>query len=201
MLERLGDVPGAPLGRSAYHGDVARETARLAGLVWKLERSQFFTESDDDPAWQAFRAGDWNGSLRHFEDERPDIRAEVEMYARQGSELRRLRVVEEPVSAYLQWEMHAFKVLADCGVPIRVLDAARVRPWEAVGPLPEVLLLEHQALYEVQYDGRWAACGARRIDDRQVIEEAGRDMVALWDRAEPLSDYFARAIAPLASPA
>jgi hypothetical protein len=44
------------------------------------------------------------------------------------------------------------------------------------------------------------AYGARRIDDPQVIAEAGREVAELYTAAEPLLDYFVREIAPLPAP-
>ncbi len=114
----------------------------------------------------------------------------------QGSELRRLRIVERPVSPYLLWEMQWFKVLAEDGTSIRVLDASRISHLEHAGPLPEVVVDEH-ALYHVSYDEDWKAAGARRIDDRDVIRQAAEELTSLWESAEPLARYFPREIAPL----
>lgn len=200
MLERLRKVPGETLDRASYHEQMREETERVTGVVWKLERSQFFHESDDDPAWQTYLAGDWDRSIEIFEAERPDVRAEAQKYTRQGSELRRLRVVEHPISPYLQWEMHSFHVLVQCGMPIRVIDANLVRDREQAEPLPEVIVVGSQVLFEVRYDDTWAARGARRIDDPDVIAQVGGELAALWRQGEPLVDYFAREIAPLPPP-
>lgn len=105
MLDRVRETHGTRLDRSAYHGQMRVETERVNGTAWKLERSQFFTEAADDPAWQAFKSGDWSKSVDIFEDERESLAAEAAKYARQGSTFCRLRVVEPPVSAYVQWEM------------------------------------------------------------------------------------------------
>jgi hypothetical protein len=140
------------------NGSSSEESDHLTGPIWKLERSQYFHEPDDDPSWQAFNAGDWPKALTVFESERADARAETAKYARQGSELRRLRIVERPVTPYLLWEMQWFNILAEEGTAIRVLDAEQVRDLEHDAPLPEVVVDEH-ALYHVSYD-----------------EESGRDM-------------------------
>lgn len=152
MLEHIRQVPGEVLDRATYHAQMARETARLTGITWKLERRQSFTESADDPAWQAFLAGDWEKSLAIFDGERADVSAEAKKYDRQGSELRRLRIVESPVTPYLQWEMQSFRVLHECGLPIRVLDGHQVKHLEREHPLPELVVVGHQALFEVRYD-------------------------------------------------
>lgn len=176
------------------------ETERVTGVAWKLERSQFFTEAADDPAWQAFVSGDWLKSIAILESERPDIQAEAARYERQSTEFRRLRIVERPVSAYVQWELQSLKIFDECGMPIRVLDAGDIRDYERDRPVPELVIVGQQALFDVQYDDRWAACGARRIDDRDVMRQAAADLARLWDKAEPLAEYFNREIAPLPPP-
>lgn len=200
MLEHIRQVRGEVLDRATYHAQMATETAHLAGITWKLERQQFFTESEDDPAWQAFVAGAWEASLAVFDGERAGVRSEAEKYTRQGSELRRLRIVESPVTPYVQWEMHSFKVLHECGLPIRVLDAHEVKRFEGEFPLPELVVVGHQALFEVRYDEHWAARGARRIEDRAVLDAATAEIAELWEQAERLDAYFQREIAPLPPP-
>jgi hypothetical protein len=196
MLERIRELPGKTLDAASYHALRREETEHLTGPIWKLERSQYFHEPDDDPSWQAFIAGDWSRVLTVFERERADARAETEKYARQGSELRRLRIVERPVSRYLLWETQWFKILVEEGTSIRVLGAQQVRDLERHGPLPEIVVDEH-ALYHVRYDEDWRACGARRIDDPDIVRQTTREIAELWERSEPFMNYFAREVAPL----
>lgn len=110
-------------------------------------------------------------------------------------------MVEHPISAYVQWEMHSLKIIDETGMPVRVLAADAIRDLERVNPLPEVVIVGSRVLYEVCYDDTWAACGARRIDDPAVIGQAVAEIAELWRKAEPLSAYFEREIAPLPPPA
>ena len=98
MLDRIRDIRGEVLDRAFYHALRSEETDQLTRPIWKLERSQHFHEPDDDPSWQAFLSGDWVRVRAVFESERGEARAEAQKYARQGSEVRRLRIVEHPVS-------------------------------------------------------------------------------------------------------
>src|SRR5262249_18433696 len=151
MLSRIHKIAGKTLDVAAYHAIRRGETHHLTRPIWKLERSQYFHEPDDDPSWQAFVADDWHRVLAVFESERAGAAAEVENYRRQGTELRRLRIVERPVSRYLLWEMQWFRILAEEGTAIRVLDAEHVRAVERDGVLPEIVVDEH-ALYHIRYD-------------------------------------------------
>jgi hypothetical protein len=196
MLDRIRDIRGEVLDRVSYHALRSEETDQLTRPIWKLERSQYFHEPDEDPSWQAFLSGDWVRVRAVFESERDEARAEAQKYARQGSEVRRLRIVEHPVSPYLLWEMQWFKILVEEGSPIRVLAAEEVRDLERNAPLPEVVVDEH-ALYHVSYDRDWRACGARRINEPEVMEQATARIAGLWELAESFWPYFHREIAPL----
>lgn len=200
MLDQIRQAPGDLLDRPSYHDRMRVETARMNGTGWKLERSQVFTEVPDDPAWAAFAAGDWFKSIEIFESERPGIQDEAAKYEKQGSEFRRLRIVERPVSAYLQWELQSLRIVDECGMPIRVVDASSIRDLEAKEPLPELVILGDRILFEVRYDKQWKACGAKLITDPGLIKAAADEIAGLWASAEPLSAYFAREIAVLSPP-
>lgn len=199
MLSDIKDVPGEALDRPSYHADAAEQKKRLDGPIWKLERAQAFSEPHD-PAWVAFMAGDWVGVHTVFEEDRPAVRSEAAEYAAQGSELRRLRIVERPVTPYLQWEMHFFRILEHEGFPIRTLEATSVHHLERARPLPEVVAYD-RVLYDVSYDDAWRPCGARRIDDIDVVRAVREEIAGLWAKAEPLGTYFEREIASLPAPA
>jgi hypothetical protein len=197
MLDLITDVPGPELDLASYSD--AFDEAYKQIVFWKLERRQTFREPGM-PSWEAFAAGDWGRALELNERERDTVRAKVAEDERLGVVSRRLRVVEHPVVPYLQWEMQYFRLLAEAGEDLRVIDASSVRHLETDRPLPEIVILGDRALFEVLYDAEGAAYGARRIDDPQVIVEAGREVADLYSAAEPLLDYFAREIAPLPAP-
>lgn len=198
IIRQISEIPGEPHDVASYHAMRQQETRRLTQPIWKLERSQYFLEPDDDPSWQAYLRRDWNLVRAIFEGERSSARAEAQQYKEQGVALRRLRIVQRPISDYLLWEMQWFEILAQEGIEIRTLQADRVSALENERPLPEILVDEH-AFYHVQYDDSWKACGARRIGDPNIIRMATREIAALWELAEPFSHYFSREIAPRVS--
>lgn len=199
MLERLRGVSGDTLDHAAYHEDFTKESDGLSGVVWKLERAQTFRESGD-AGWEAFGSGHWDRPLGILDAEREAIRADAQRNAERGLEIRRVRVVESPVSPYPQWEMHALRMLAEEGFGLRVLDASRVGELERVQQLPEIVVIGDRVLYEVRYDAQWTPIGARRIHDPDVIQEARREVADLYDAGEPLIEFFRREISPLPVP-
>ncbi|WP_052746018.1 DUF6879 family protein [Allosalinactinospora lopnorensis] len=148
MLERIAEAPGSELERSAYHEDFAAEFATLTGVLWKLERGQTYREPGD-ASWEAFIAGDWQRSLVLNDQEREGARSEARSLREQGVEIRRLRIVEKPVTPYVQWEMQFFRILAEEGFPLRIVEADQVAEYERDRPLPDLVLLGDQVLYHV----------------------------------------------------
>jgi len=197
MLDRIIDVPGPEMDLASYSD--AFDEAYKQIVFWKLERRQTFREPGI-PSWEAFAAGDWDRALELNARERDTVRAKVAEDKSLEVESRRLRVVEHPVTPYLQWEMQYFRLLAEAGEDLRVIDAPSVRRLEADRLLPEIVILGHRVLFEVLYDAEGTAYGARRIEDPQVIASACREVSDLYAAAEPLLDYFTREIAPLPAP-
>lgn len=200
MLDRIREIPGDRLDHANYHAHLNHEMGNLRGVFWKLERSQVFREPRD-PSWRAFMAGDWQGALELLEKDRAATHVEALKNAVQGLEIRRVRVVELPIAPYVQWELHALKLLADEGFGLAVLTADQVASLETRAQLPEVVVVGDEVLYEVQYEPDWTPCGARRITAPEVIRAAASEVKVLYERGEPFLDFFDREITPLSAPA
>ncbi|MDA0565542.1 hypothetical protein LG943_14630 [Streptomonospora sp. S1-112] len=198
MLDRLRDRPAAALDLDTYLADYRREYAG-GGVTWKLDRLQTLRKPGD-PSWEAFAAGDWARARELTEKDRPRADAMAAKGGEAGTETRRIRVVEHPVSPYLQWEMQFLRMLAEAGQQIRVVAAAQVGRWEHERILPEVVAVADRALYLVRHDSSGKAFGAWRIGDRDVISSSLIELDALFRAGEPLLEYFHREIAPLPPP-
>ncbi|MBV2363433.1 DUF6879 family protein [Streptomonospora nanhaiensis] len=201
MLDAIRGAEGRTMDRPAYHADAAalRANPDITGDVWKLERSQVFYEAGD-PAWEAFLAGDWHRALEIFESERPALHTRIETYTRQGLRLRRLRIVEHPLTPYLRWEMQSHRIFVECGYEIGVLEAEAVRDHERRSPLPELMVYGRQVIYQVRYDDRWAPAGAKRIDDPVLANWAADFISGLYARSQPFSEFFHREVGTAAPP-
>lgn len=200
MLDQIARLRGEVLDHAAYHRDFARQIDDLRGTIWKLERSQVFRELDD-PSWQAFSSGDWRRSLELLEEDRKAIRTEADGNRRQGLVIKRVRVVERPLSPYVQWELHALRMLAEEGFELSVVPAEDLSDLEIQGQLPEVVVVGMRVLYEVRYRPDWTPCGARRIKTPDVIRTAASEISRLHRKGEPLLRFFEREVAPLPAPA
>jgi hypothetical protein len=200
MLEAVPDLPARDLDLESYLRDYWHEYDRIEDVFWKLERAQTFRE-DGDPSWEAFARGSWFRALELNEADRTTAEEMAEKDRDLGIRTRRIRVVEWPISPYVQWEMHFFRLLAEAGQELRVITPEALRPFERRRPVPEIVILGERVVYEVIYDASGAARGARRIDAPDVIAACRFEMADLFDRAEPLLSFFDREIAPLPAPA
>jgi hypothetical protein len=166
---------------------------------WKLERRQYFDEAGD-PGFDAFRRGAWEEALRFAEAQEPALREAAARDRDRGSVFRRVRVVEEPLSPYVQWELHVLRVRARAGSPIRVLTAENVRERESDAPLPELVVLGGRVLYQVLYTDNGVPDGAMRFVDPLVVQEWERCIASLFDAGEELESYVKRYVAHLPVP-
>jgi hypothetical protein len=196
----LPDQGGQRLARPEYKRDFReRRSAPPHGESWKLERLQHFEEVDDESR-EALREGDWPKVLRLFEAERGTLLATAREESARGSVFRRVRVVEEPLTPYVQYELHWLRLNAECGHHIRVLPAAAVAASEADGLLPELTLLDGTVLYRVVYTEAGRPNGAVRYTDPGTVRGWADYLRDAYAAAEDVQSYFDRAVAPLPPP-
>lgn len=197
LFEAARTAPGRTMDRRAYHSDAeaVRADPEIRGDSWKLERSQVFQEGGD-PAWSAFLRGDWATVLRLFESERPALERRWRRYIEQGITLRRVRVVERPLTSYLRWEMSSHRVFVESGYEIGVLGAEEIEEYERESPLPELVVYGRKVLYRVHYDQEWAPAGATRVDDPPLAAALSDHIAHLYRRSEPLLDVYLREVHP-----
>jgi hypothetical protein len=198
----LGDPSsGTRLSQNEYERDF-RDRLWLSDNAdtWKLERMQFYDESGF-PSWDAFAAGDWSRSLELYEGLRPELRSFFRKYQERGSRFCRIRVIEAPLTPYLQWEIYCLRIRAQCGENIRIVPARRLSGLEEFGrPVPELVSLCGETLYATEYDDAAKPNGARRFTDHTVISSYESFASELFAASEDLRAYFAGEVSPLPPP-
>lgn len=186
------------LDRPAYHEEFYRYLVRVRSMD-KLERGQHFKERGF-ASWEAFASGDWSRALALIGERRDRYAEQMQDAKDRGLAQRRLRVVEFPITPYVQWEMHVLRVRVEVGDVIRVLDARTITDIEKERPVPEVVILGDSVMYEVRYDDDGNAAGARRYLDPALIRETRTGFDTLYARGEDFLEFFDREIAPLDAP-
>lgn len=188
------------LSRDAYRLDFRqRRWATEGRSAWKLERQQHFQEPGNE-SWKAFSRGDWEGALRLIEQRREALMMLEREAKEHRSEMFRVRVVEEPLTPYLQWELNSLRLRTECGGHIRVVGPEHISGLEEDGPLPELVALGGQTLYKVVYDGQGILDGAVRFVDFEITTRWEQFVQCLYEEGEDLSTYFEREVAPLPPP-
>ncbi|MEV4803412.1 DUF6879 family protein [Nonomuraea sp. NPDC049421] len=189
-------VPGADglvMDVPAYQAGFDRDHEGCTEPMWKLERAQTFYEPDV-ASWRAMMDGEWERSLALL----ARIAEPLADYFSRRQPVRRVRVVELPVTPYLQWELHVLAVRAAAGSPCRVVRAGRVA---ALDPLPELVIFSPSLMYEVLYDEYGGGRGGRRITDPGVVGPCLRAVRELFAAGEDVRDFHEREIVPLPPPA
>lgn len=200
MPEPLDRAAGEPLELADYQVDFQDHFWQIDGAgFWKLERQQSFQEPGDE-SWEAFARGDWEEALRLLAARRAEIAADVRRSDEHGFAIHRVRVVAEPLTPYLQWELHLLRLREQCGTGVRVVEPAEVAPLETKEPLPEVNVLGDRVMYEILYDEDGILAGGRRFTDRALIGRWREFIAELYAAGKPLSDYFDRHVADLPAP-
>lgn len=200
MPDLLAGAVGERLELGPYFTDADRRFWRMRGPgFWKLERQQSFREPGYD-SWDAFDAGDWEKALALLDAERSRLVDYHRRAATAGFGIYRVRVVAEPLTPYLQWELHALKIRDECGGPIRILEADAVAAYEDTGPLPEIYTLDTSVMYQAIYDETGTLASAVRYEAPDLVIACQSFIQSLYDAGEPIADYFHRAVASLPPP-
>jgi hypothetical protein len=194
MFDGLREGSFDSLALQPYLDDFTLNFKSNIESVNKLERGQSFKEQGF-ASWEAFASGDWEGALSLARQRRE---AYIQYF--EGKIVhRRLRVVEFPVTPYVQWEMQVLRLRVELGEQIRVLDACLIEDIESEFLLPEIVILGNKVMYQVFYkDG--VAAGANRFTDAALIEKSLEDFDVFYARGEEFSDFFDREISPLPPP-
>jgi hypothetical protein len=200
MHDLLGDRPGVRLSLDAYRDDFRMRDFAVDGYdSWKLERRQHFQEPED-ASWRAFSEGDHARALRLIEARREDLLRLSRMATDHACRLLRVRVVDLPVTPYLAWELQLLRVRSECGELIRVISPELISSDELAGPLPELITLGPDTVYDISYDAAGLADGATRYTDRVTRERVAEFIARLYEQGEDIAGFMAGEAAGL-SPA
>jgi hypothetical protein len=195
MPEPLGSAVGESMALDDYYDDFERHFWHVDEF-WKLERGQTFAEPGD-ASWEAFNRGDWAESIRLLEARRPDLLSYHREARDAGVSTYRVRVVELPLSAYLQWELNLLRIRDETGGPIRVTAGSKVAALEADGQLPEIYTLGNRVMYQAIYDEYGVLERVLKYTDGELITRSRAFIRRLYDSGEPIRSFFEREIADL----
>ncbi|WP_405798584.1 DUF6879 family protein [Streptomyces sp. NBC_01506] len=192
---------GERLVTKDYHRDYRERDALIQhGSAWKLERRQYF-EEQNDPSRDALTHGDWEEVLRLFAADRDLVLAGALRDKERGFTFHRVRIVEQPITPYVQWELYWLRQHDELGGSrVRIVTVDQVADVEKMRQLPELLILDSQVLYNVVYSDSGVPMGSIRFTDQQHVQSWEQYIRSLFEIGEDIAPYFAREIAPLPAP-
>ncbi|MEU5844664.1 DUF6879 family protein [Saccharopolyspora shandongensis] len=193
----LPDMRGHRLARADYRKEFrTRDAAIHYKSSWKLERRQHFEEVGN-ASRDALRDGDLPKALRLLEGRRESLRRAVADNEARDAPFHRVRIVEEPLTPYMRWQLHSLRIRAECGDRIRVVPANEVTGYETRTRLPEVVILGGSVLYQVLYTDGGTPNGAVRYEDPAVVESWEYFIRSLYELGEDVTEFFQRKTADL----
>lgn len=107
-----------------------------------------------------------------------------------GHQLTRVHVLEEPLSDYVRYELHAYMPNVDAGEDVRVI-AVRSGEWPENVPRHDFWLFDDERLWLMDYDAQGRFVATRRIHDTAAIDQHRRWRDAALAQSIPLADYAA----------
>ncbi|MEV6151812.1 DUF6879 family protein [Nonomuraea sp. NPDC052129] len=166
-------------------------TATLEQLLAACERSAWHLETRDgytlnDPsltAWQAGHRIDLDDRSSWW---RPWLQNVVDAVAR-GVDVRRARIISEPISPYIRYEYDVTIPNIRAGEHVRWLP--RQRTTDLMLPPNDFWLFDAGTLLVHHFSGVGDKVGTELITDPALVKQHTEAFEAIWSRAIPHEDY------------
>lgn len=171
--------------------------SRLRSRFLKLETWQSYQELAANVSQEAFRQGNLDRVRRLLRAEAEGDRPLYQDVKQRGLDYARIRLIKEPLTDYLRYELMSYQIRAEMGEPIVVVRT------DPATPLPnadlfDLLLFDRETALVHDYGtaGVGAQTGGWLVRDREIIEELERRVLALREQAVPLHRYVAESRSP-----
>jgi hypothetical protein len=154
--------------------------------AWRLEARDNYAEPGENEALQRFRAGERADSpwfaewFRSWSDS-------VQKWTRAGKRMERVRVVTEPLSEYIRWEMDLARLNVAAGEDIRYLP--RDGAGELELPDEDFWLFDSRFAAVLRFDADDVRIGVEVIDDPVEVLKRCQWRDIAWHYAIPYRDF------------
>ncbi|MCX4741966.1 DUF6879 family protein [Streptomyces antibioticus] len=134
-------------------------------------------------AWQRGQRVDWNDRDSWWRPFHQDI---ADAVAR-GVQVRRARVVSEPVTDYIRWEHYQTRANTEAGEQVRWLP--RRRAWDLLLPGSDLWVFDGKLMriHHFSGDGLWV--DKELCDEPTTVEAHAAAFEKVWERAVPHDAY------------
>lgn len=152
-----------------------------------LEMRDAYAVDNERESFAAWRAGQRLDPADRASWWRPWLDLIVETISR-GVEVRRARIVSEPVSEYIRYEHDGTFTNVAAGEQVRWLP--RRRATDIALPGNDFWLFDHRVVMVNHFTGDGRSAGPELIDDNPDLAKlCGSAFEAVWDRAIPHEEY------------
>lgn len=166
-----------------------RDASRgVTGRVYKLERRQTFQEPGN-PSWEAFAAGDMKRALELIEEDRAAQRDFKKIFDDRGAHFYRLRVIEDPLSSYLRWELAHFRLNAEEGEKIYIVNQAMIADLDLRYRLDDYTIFARSLAFFLNYSDDGLFLHADLVSDPTAMSELVALSEEVLARSTPFEDY------------
>lgn len=184
---------GTRLTLDEFSAEFSRAWSRLRSRFLKLECWQVYQEQEVNQSQQAFQRGEIDRARELLRQEAEADRALYDDVRTRRIDYSRIRLVREPLTDYLRYEMMSYRIRAAMG---EVIDVVVLEP-EATLPSDQffdfLLFDRHAALvHDYGVGDVGAQTGGWLVHDDETLESLERTALALRRRSTPLRRYVPR---------
>ncbi|MFC4529342.1 DUF6879 family protein [Sphaerisporangium dianthi] len=165
------------------------EWARIEWRFLKLECWQAYQELDINRSQEAYRQGDVDRAVELLREEAETDRRLYDDIRSRGIEYSRIRLVQEPLTAYLHYELLAYRIRASLGEVIEVVrcDTTLSLPNE---DFFDFLLFDRHAALIHDYGDAASQTGGWLTHDPEVLASLESTAVKMRQAAVPLEQFL-----------
>ncbi len=183
---------GTRVDLDGFASAFSRAWSELTSRFLKVECWQSYREGETNASQDAYERGDLRRARELLEKE---AEADRPLYAdvrERGLDFARIRVVREPLTDYLRYELMSYRIRAEMGENIEVVRADPGMPLPNEEIFDFLLFDRSIALVHDYGQGRTGAqTGGWLVRDAHVLRELEDRAVALRDGAAPLGRFLA----------
>lgn len=150
--------------------------------VLKLELADVYLPND--PAYLAWRKGEPEETYRLYAPWTDKAREAVS----RGVDMRRVRVVSEPVSDYIRFE-HAVTERVNLAGGEQIRWVPRSRTWDLLLPGCDLWVVDGEVALFYFFSGDGEPAGSQVSEDPAVVAQCAAAVEAAWARGTDHADY------------
>jgi len=171
-----------------FRREFRKASLSVARRVYKLERRQTFQEPGNR-SWEAFAAGDTERALQLIEESRASQRAFKKIFEERSADFYRLRVIEDPFTDYLKWELAHFQLNAEEGEKIYLVNQPMIADIDWTYGLRDYTIFDADLAFFLNYSDDGLFLHADLVRDANILTALVEISEEILARSIPFAEY------------